>query len=1064
MKKFCCSIFALFYSCLSFEIFADLETYQLKNLNLLSEEFWDLDPTHGFPMVEGGALENFEFAYEEDLKELKAMVTTLFHRINPDEFTLATPGDKGVKAFHPKLIGKILGMAKILQNPKTQGISTENKSKALWDIFFQDEKALYEITQLRKLTCEHLKRAQTEGLSEEELSYHTKKAKFFTPDNPFKPTCIEDKTIVPKALKDNFTKMTKAFWNEKYKPYHNFVFLGLLWKKLNTREDVLEYYLGLLDGFELGKTKFPKIKITLFPEENLSLLEAYEKMHTPPAREGETGGGGGIPDETSKDSEEIKLVQTWLESRFSLRDFTERPDLAHYSESLYWLSSQVADTFHIEGQEMAIPFPHESGSRFADCCASLSKNFFKIVLDTNLTPREGLAPQKSYDTRILEELGALPEVIKFFENFLTRDAQKSSDARNQWGQITCDKKGVLYVNPPPIPAHSCELEAGRENMLALINALLFQKEGMPQANSWEELGQRIETARKRVWGDSEGDFSFQEWIGDSGTNENIGRLPLLAQGFSAGFNLVFQTGHFFLKANPKGALEEIDFKKALQQEGKNWITALNIYSITPTDEEKIRILFKLGSKKRSPFFKYFSKLSHEDESLPIFQETLSEVASAQDFYSVYKYFKNKRLGTNVDLLKRIFDLSYGGRNSGKYIEGLEKNKDFKTFPVAEFLQFYSRTRSYNSFSSENEISRSAEESLKKLLAIKFKETPPIFDSETGLFFYNDFQNDEGQRIFETSPDSRYAVIYSERRRTLGDDRPLSFTVLDLKENKIHEKSLGSRYLNPVKIDFSPDSQFIRVFELKSSGMYRSDLVQTSFDLKNFEEEGTPITSKWGFKGYWRLDPSNSLSEEQNYVLSADEDSFLRMYKVSPDWSKVALEITIFNFDRDQKSLPRTFWDWQGRERPLIAYLSATSGQPRTLHILENKEALKKEDGTLQRQFKKKFELEIKNARNLLSLSPHSNYSLVALQEGALFIPLPEETQILKPSILPLREYVTALGFTLDERFAITGTPRGVYFWSLPTGEQAHFLEYPFDQAIDFSLTPDGKSLLVIPIM
>ena len=573
MKKFCCSIFALFYSCLSFEASADLETYQLKDLNLLSEEFWDLDPTHGFPMVEGGALENFAFAYEEELKELRTMVTTLFHRINPDEFTLATPGDKGVSALHPKLIGKILGMAKILQNPKAHGISTENKSKALWEIFFQDKKALNEIATLRQSTCDELEKSKKEGLSEDVISYHMKRAGHFSPDNPFKPSCIKGEEVIPQALKKNFVAMTKAFWNEKYNPYHNFVFLGLLWKKLNTRKDVLDYYLGLRDGFELGKTKLTeknKQRIPeLFPKENLAILKAYEKIEKTPTEEEEEGGGGaGIPDETPKESEEVNILTRWLESRFSLRDFPERPDLSDYSESLYWLYSQVRDTFHIEDQKMATPFPEESNSRFANCCATLSKNFFKIVLETNLTPKKDFSSEKNYDTRILEELGALPEVTQFFEDFSTRETQKSIEARNQWAKITCDKEGVQYVNPRPIPNHSCELEAGRKNMLALINALLFQREGMTKATSWEDLGQKIELARVIAWGENEGDFSFREWIGERGENgmdENFGTLPLLAQGFSAGFNLVFRTGHFCLKANPKGTVEEIDFQKTIQQ-------------------------------------------------------------------------------------------------------------------------------------------------------------------------------------------------------------------------------------------------------------------------------------------------------------------------------------------------------------------------------------------------------------------------------------------------------------------------------------------------------------------
>ena len=77
--------------------------------------------------------------------------------------------------------------------------------------------------------------------------------------------------------------------------------------------------------------------------------------------------------------------------------------------------------------------------------------------------------------------------------------------------------------------------------------------------------------------------------------------------------------------------------------------------------------------------------------------------------------------------------------------------------------------------------------------------------------------------------------------------------------------------------------------------------------------------------------------------------------------------------------------------------------------------------------------------------------------------MPEEAKALEPMTLRHREkeYVADLGFTVDERFAITGTEKGFYFWSLPRGELAHFIENPFEQEIDFRLTPDGKSLLVV---
>lgn len=64
---------------------------KLKNLNLLKQEYENLNPVTGFVWTESGALENFaELAFEPELQDLKKMIGILYYRLNPDEFNHST--------------------------------------------------------------------------------------------------------------------------------------------------------------------------------------------------------------------------------------------------------------------------------------------------------------------------------------------------------------------------------------------------------------------------------------------------------------------------------------------------------------------------------------------------------------------------------------------------------------------------------------------------------------------------------------------------------------------------------------------------------------------------------------------------------------------------------------------------------------------------------------------------------------------------------------------------------------------------------------------------------------
>ena len=283
---------------------------------------------------------------------------------------------------------------------------------------------------------------------------------------------------------------------------------------------------------------------------------------------------------------------TWLSDNFKPSDVNKMPALSEYEKRLYWISIDAKDTIPLEKQKYAYPDPDDKSKNFADCGATSLKNFFKLILDKNGKTIKGSA-EGDYDTRILDNLAAHQDVKYFFTQYNTRASQKTQEARNAWGRITCEKeikyRTSVFSNKP-----DCEIDAGRKNMLALINKLLFTTPATEKITSWEELASKIQAARKAVWGD-DGDFSFRYWQKD-GDSDDFGTLPISVKGFSNGFNWKFQTGHFFIEPLPKGAIVDFEGKEAIKETGLNAQKALNIYSLYPTTEEKLTFLNSLSSK------------------------------------------------------------------------------------------------------------------------------------------------------------------------------------------------------------------------------------------------------------------------------------------------------------------------------------------------------------------------------------------------------------------------------------------------------------------------------------
>jgi ankyrin repeat protein len=592
----------------SFRVFARLEAENLKEIDLLKPEFQYLSPTKGYVWSQSGALENFaEIPLEPELLDLQKFILYFFYRANSDDFSVSG-SETGISLYlNPEKIGQLLGFFAMQKNQDFKGFDN-------------------------RINLDQL------STTDKKLYYKAKEKETFWRRYLIKKEIINNKLV--NSIEDLFFKHKED--NKFYA-----VLLSLLWQKAVSKQEILLYYKGLQkylgDSIFSEKKGLAVIKNSSLPEE---------------------GGGGG----SKEDTEDRGVQEAWLSSKFVPSDIEPKPEASNLEGSLYWIfvNSRTKNSIPLETGELAYPY---GPNGFPDCGEMTLKNFIKLILDKSKRVVEGSA-EGDYDTRILDSLNAHPDVKEFFKKFNTRELQKTQEARNEWGRITCKRDGVRYfwsetgVRNPNIEGNICEINAGRSNMLTLLNRLFQTPPSLYSQVSelfglkmkdfiWEEFFQKIKEARQKVWGEVEGDFSVSKWEGDTRYGvEQIGKYRLKTSHFSE-ILWEFQPSHFHMEEMASARLKDFSDWKSTN--------ALDIYALYPTDSKKIGRVIKGLSENY--WTKYFLKLS--GDMIPNFFKTFNENhglirVDKEKLLSLVKVFNNLttergRASNNEDLKRRIKD-------------------------------------------------------------------------------------------------------------------------------------------------------------------------------------------------------------------------------------------------------------------------------------------------------------------------------------------------------------------------------------------------------------------------
>ena len=281
-----------------------------------------------------------------------------------------------------------------------------------------------------------------------------------------------------------------------YSPLVYRTLLTLLQYKSNTRADYKEYYEGILETYPGG-------------------------VHVPPNWD------------------------AWLEEKFT-PDLANSPAPAninvHYDEYLFWIMKKISLAPPLETTNYAIS---EIGT-FPDCGETSLRNFLKLILD-----KDG-----NYYLRILEDLGAVPELLAFFKDFNTRESQqdKTKDtstentARNAWANLTAGQKGVRYI------PETHDMDSGADNMFILLKSLL---PGLKMAPSWEAVFTEIEKVRI-VHG--LGQFVLES----NKVKDNLGEILFRVEKLG-GFSWYFQSLHFYIAPAPAQEIGVYPFTEEKEQ-------------------------------------------------------------------------------------------------------------------------------------------------------------------------------------------------------------------------------------------------------------------------------------------------------------------------------------------------------------------------------------------------------------------------------------------------------------------------------------------------------------------
>ena len=631
---------------------------QLKDIDLITNpKLVQFNATPGISFVESGLMENLGEIdtgdEDEKTKEAQRLIRALFHRL-PSGYVPSTGASKISFFLHPELIGSLLGT-----HSRQEEITEEEKKSLTGDIssrFLSDTKVHEKLEENRLQYCvlgDAIKKLENErsGIvgklreQEEELRdskrRHRQLLKRSNPfssfaerekasilasiDNSEESLKIKNKEIKNKKKGQRFvqpfsekslyacdkTKLTSDYYYKNRDKLKLFDELNYLSELLVGEQNllVIKTMLGLLWWKVTGKVDY---------------LSYYKEM--------------GVKFKKSEDWPKKWLKSEWEEGELS-EEITESNFKKGNSNPFFYyklVSDKPQQTLLKQG------YVNENGKNWADCGATSLRNFIRLI------SVEYKGGGVEYNHAWLKKLGASEKVVSFFKEFNTHDSQLKQDARDKWGLITCNTKSTYRKT---FGNDKCEIDAGSENMLKVVQALLFKndKNGVP--DSWNEVENRIKTQNNS--------FKLERKRLDK---NGLGSIEFVVDKQTYKWN--FHIGHFFIKRLPgeydeleKGKFADISDLKSLEKifdEIDNWtdinflnkLFRLELNKMNPFQIKNKYIISRLDETDKDAKSAFFMDFSGDEEIVKI----ISEINSNQTHII---QFLVKKISSNPDAINRL---------------------------------------------------------------------------------------------------------------------------------------------------------------------------------------------------------------------------------------------------------------------------------------------------------------------------------------------------------------------------------------------------------------------------
>jgi len=153
--------------------------------------------------------------------------------------------------------------------------------------------------------------------------------------------------------------------------------------------------------------------------------------------------------------------------------FVQNPEDLVFSRMESYFSRPFAPILHYSSSTK-----NQSGQKYSDCGETSLRNFFNIVTYNQ--------KDRIYHIEYLEKNGlSIDEKLKqFYVNHSNAADEITQQHYDDWSEVVSNRQGITYrrpikrINGPPLvpPGNRYELDAGLDNMLNIINQLLFSKD------------------------------------------------------------------------------------------------------------------------------------------------------------------------------------------------------------------------------------------------------------------------------------------------------------------------------------------------------------------------------------------------------------------------------------------------------------------------------------------------------------------------------------------------------------------------------------------------------------